>query len=151
MAYRSTEWERSSGFLDELRRQMSQLMDEFDTGGVTNPSLFGGSQVWPRIQFSDGGGEFVLEAEVPGLGQKDVNVSLEQDVLTISGERRAPVPEGYRAHRREREPFQFTRSFTLPARVDAEKAQATVKDGILTVVLPKTPEAQPRRIEIKAQ
>jgi HSP20 family protein len=101
------------------------------------------------VNFADTGAELVLTADVPGLSEKDVQVSIEQDVLTISGERKLNAPEGYAAHRQERGAFKFTRSFNLPVRVNNEKAGATVKQGVLTVTLPKSPEAQPRRIEIR--
>jgi HSP20 family protein len=139
-------WDR--GF-DELRRQLGQLFDEVDNGGWTNPSLFGGTQVWPRVNVVDTGAAFVLTADVPGLSEKDVNVSIEQDVLTISGERKLTAPEGYAVHRQERGGFKFTRSFNLPVRVNNESADAAVKEGVLTVTLPKAPESQPKRIEIR--
>jgi HSP20 family protein len=139
-------WDR--GF-DELRRQMAQLFDEFDTGGWASPSLFGGSQPWPRVNVVDTGNAFLFTADVPGLSDKDVEVSIEQDVLTISGERKLTPPQGYAVHRQERSGFKFTRSFNLPSRVDNEKATAAVTQGVLTVSLPKVPEAQPKRIEIR--
>jgi HSP20 family protein len=128
---------------------MAQLFDDFDTAGWTNPSLFGGAQVWPRVNLADTGAELVLTADVPGLGEKDVEVSLEHDVLTISGERKVTPPSGYTAHRQEREAFKFTRSFNLPCPINSERANATVKQGVLTISLPKAPEAQPKRIEIR--
>jgi HSP20 family protein len=139
-------WDRN---FDELRRQLGQLFDEFDASPWTNPSLFGGTQVWPRVNLADHGADLVLTADVPGLSEKDVQVSIEQDVLTISGERKLNAPEGFAAHRQERGSYKFTRSFNLPARVDNDKVNANVKQGVLTVTLPKTAEAQPRRIEIR--
>ena len=138
-------WNRN---VEELRRQMAQLFEEYDTTGWS-PSLFGGGEVWPKVNLTDTGGELVLTADVPGLSDKEVEVSLEQDVLTISGERKLNPPAGYAAHRQERGAFKFTRSFNLPARVAGDKATASVKNGILTITLPKAPEAQPRRIEIR--
>ena len=140
-------WDR--GF-EDLRRQLAQVFDDFDAGTWTNPSLFGGTQVWPRVHLADTGSELVLTAEVPGLGEKDITISLEQDVLTIAGERKITPPQGYVANRKEREGFKFTRSFNLPTRVNNEAASATVKQGVLTISLPKAPEAQPKRIQIRA-
>jgi HSP20 family protein len=134
---------------DELRRQMAQLVDEFDNGSRVNPSLFGGTQVWPRVNLVDTGATLVLTADVPGLSEKDVQVSIEKDVLSIAGERKLTPPEGYSVQRQERGAFRFTRSFNLPVRIDNEKATATVKQGVLTVTLPKAADAQPKRIEIK--
>jgi len=139
-------WDRS---FDELRRQMAQLFDEYDNGSWLSPSLFGGAQVWPRINLVDTGAALVLTADVPGLSEKDVQVSIEKDVLSIAGERKLTPLEGYSIQRQERGAFRFTRNFNLPSRIDNEKATATVKQGVLTVTLPKAAEAQPRRIEIK--
>jgi len=138
-------WDRN---VEELRRQMAQLFDDYETTGWS-PSLFGGGQVWPRVNLADNGADLVVTADVPGLTEKDIQVSVEQDVLTISGERKLSPPAGNTAHRQERGAFKFTRSFNLPARVASDRASATVKNGVLTITLPKTPEAQPKRIEIR--
>jgi HSP20 family protein len=80
-----------------------------------------------------------------------VKLTLQQDVITLSGERKPDAPEGYYAHRQERAPVKFARSFTLPCRVDPEKAGASLKDGVMTITLAKAADAQPRHISIKAQ
>jgi HSP20 family protein len=138
------EFERSFTGLDDLRRRMDRLFDDYDTS-ATQPAM-----VWPRVNFRDAGNALVLTAEVPGLSDKDVKLTLGHDVLAVEGERRVDPPAGYSAHRRERAPVRFARSFALPCRVDAEKTTAAVKDGVLTVTLPKAPEAQPRQITVKA-
>jgi HSP20 family protein len=134
----------------QLRQQMANLLEEFDGGWAANPSVFGGARRWPRVSVVDMGEQLVLSAEVPGLSNKDIQVSLEHDVLTIAGERKIATPSGYSVHRQEREGFKFVRSFPLPAKINAEKVNATVSNGILTIALPKTPEAQPKRIEVRA-
>jgi HSP20 family protein len=134
----------------ELRNQMANLLEEFDGGWAANPSVFGGARRWPRVNVADMGEQLLLTAEVPGLTNKDIQVSLEHDVLTIAGERKANVPSGYSVHRQEREGFKFVRSFNLPCKVNAENVNAKVSNGILTIALPKTPEAQPKRIEVRA-
>ena len=83
------------------------------------------------------------------MTEKDIQLSIHQDVLTLSGERKQEVPQGYFVHRQERAPLKFARSFTLPCKVDPEKSTATLKDGVLTITLPKAPEAQPRQISVK--
>jgi HSP20 family protein len=140
------DWDRS---LAELRRQMSQLLDDFDTDWP-NTSLFGSGRTWPRINLADAGDKLVVMVEVPGLSEKDVSVAFEQDVLSITGERRVQAPEGYSIHRQERGDFKFARSISMPCRVEAEKATASVRDGVLTIALPKVPEAQPKRIEVRS-
>lgn len=90
-----------------------------------------------------------LTAEVPGMKPEDVHVDVENRVLTISGERKlekAEQKDGY--HRIERSYGRFTRSFTLPDTVDGEKIVANIRDGVLTVVLPKRAVAQPKKINV---
>jgi len=140
------DWDRS---LAELRRQMSQLLDDFDADWPS-ASLFGWGKTWPRINLADGGDKLVVTAEVPGLSEKDVSVAIEQDVLSITGERRVLPPEGYSMHRQERGDFKFARSLSMPCKIEAERATATVRNGVLTVALFKAPEAQPKRIEVRS-
>jgi HSP20 family protein len=127
---------------------MAQLLDDFDTDWPTT-NLFGSGDTWPRINLADAGDKLVVTAEVPGLSEKDVSVAIEQDVLSITGERNIQPPEGYSAHRQERGDFKFVRSVAMPCKIEGEKATATVRNGVLTVSLPKVPEAQPKRIEVR--
>jgi HSP20 family protein len=93
---------------------------------------------------------FVVKADVPGLAEGGVTVSVEDEALVIRGERRTDVPEGYKVHLRERAPVAFTRNLALPGRIAADVVTATLKDGVLTVTLPKVKEALPRQIAVKA-
>lgn len=140
------DWDRS---LAELRRQMSDLLDDFDSDWPST-SLFGWGKTWPRINLADAGDKLLVTAEVPGLSEKDINVGFEQDVLSIRGERHIQAPQGYSIHRQERGDFKFARSVAMPCKVEAEKATASVRNGVLTVSLPKVPEAQPKRIEVRS-
>jgi HSP20 family protein len=92
-----------------------------------------------------------VSLEVPGLSEGDVSVSVEEDALVVRGERKVEVPEGYKVHLRERAPVAFTRKLPLPARVDADGVSAALENGVLTVTLPKTKEALPRSIAVKAR
>ena len=140
------DWDRG---LAELRRQMSQLLDDFDADWPST-SLFGSGKTWPRINLADVGDKVLVTAEVPGLSEKDVSVAIEQDVLAITGERRVQAPEGYSIHRQERDDFKFARAISLPCKVEADKTTATVRNGVLAITLPKVPEAQPKRIEVRS-
>jgi len=102
------------------------------------------------MSFEDDGSTFTLRADLPGLREKDFEISVAGDTLTLRGERKLEVPEGYSVHRRERREFSFAKSYQLPARVDAEKATASLKHGVLTLTLPKVAEAQPRQISVTA-
>lgn len=105
---------------------------------------------WPATNLFETKEAFVVKAEVPGLAEGDVSVSVEDDVLVIRGERKTTVPEGYRVHLRERAPIAFSRKVTLPTRVDTAGVTATLKDGLLTVTLPKAREVLPRSVAVTA-
>jgi HSP20 family protein len=84
------------------------------------------------------------------LSEKDVKLSLHQDVLSISGTRATEAPQGYSVHRMERPSVEFSRSFALPCKVDADRTSAVVRNGILTVTMEKASDAMPRQITVKA-
>lgn len=87
--------------------------------------------------------------DVPGVTEADLKVDVhDAQTLTLSAKRSIPRREGYATHRSERGPFEWKKSFTLPAKVDASKTTATLDHGVLTVQLAKLPESQPRRVEI---
>jgi HSP20 family molecular chaperone IbpA len=95
-------------------------------------------------------GAFVLRLEAPGLTEKDVKVDLNGGVLTVAAARTVEVPKGYEARRRERTETRFSRSFVLGDKIDPEKTTADMKDGVLTVKVPKAAGQQRRSISIKA-
>jgi HSP20 family protein len=125
---------------------MDRVWDEYDDGRVPGATS---SASWPQANLWDTGESLQFVAELPGLSEKNVKVSVHNDVIALEGERRASVPEGYSVHRQERNSVRFSRSFTLPCPVDAERTTATVKNGLLTVTLPKTHESRPRQISIR--
>ena len=92
--------------------------------------------------------ELVIKAELPDLKREDIAVTFENNVLTLKGERKAEEIARDRFHRVERFQGSFTRSFTLPATVDATNISATYKDGVLTVRLPQRAEAKPKQIVV---
>jgi HSP20 family protein len=107
----------------------------------------------PSVNISEDDSSYHVEAELPGLAEKDVEVSLANDILTIKGEKKDEKEEKSKHYvRRERVYGSFERQFTLPAEVDAEKIDAQFKNGILTVELPKSKKAKEevRKIAIKA-
>jgi len=132
-------------WMDELRRRMDLAFQEFDAELGYLPTAG-----WPRANLYDVGSELLVQAEVPGLSEEDLQVVVTHDALTLGGERKSDVPEGYSAHRQERSPVRFSRTFGFPCKVDPEKVSATLRDGLLTVRLSKAPDAQPRRISVKA-
>lgn len=94
---------------------------------------------------------FVFKADVPGIDSKDIDVKLQNNRLTITGKREQEKSDkGDTYYTYERTHGSFTRSFTLPEGVDADKISADLKAGVLTVTLPKKPEAKPKQISVKS-
>lgn len=147
MLTRWSDFDRTLAVFDELQRRMNRVFEGYD---VRMPNFLGAT-TWPSTNLYDTGKELVLKAQLPGLSEKEVNITGNQDSITISGERKTEVPEGYSVHREERSEVQFSRSFALPVKVDLEKTTASMKNGILTVTMAKAAEAQPRNITVKAQ
>jgi HSP20 family protein len=152
MLTRFDDFDRTFATMDHLRRRMDRLFEDFE------PDLVRGREVermwsgrFPRLSFTENAESLVLVADLPGLSEKDVQLSIHQDVLTLAGERKQDAPQGWYVHRHERSPVRFSRSFALPCKVDPEKSTATLKNGVLTITLPKAAEAQPRQIAVKAQ
>jgi HSP20 family protein len=143
---------RDFALLDEFRRRLDRVWEDIDPSWMARPSTgkTHSSSAWPRVNLYDGGSDLVLKADVPGLSEKDVHVTLNESGVAISGERKVTPPDGYSAHRQERSSFSFSRSLTLPCKVNPEQTQASVKNGVLTVTLAKAPEAQPRQIAVQA-
>ena len=130
---------------EELRREMDRVFYEGDRGGFAL-----GREVWPTATVTDAGNAWVLRAELPGLSDKDVELTVNADSVTVRAERKLDTPQGYTVHRRERAGFRVARTFSLPHKIDPEKVDAELKNGVLTVKLSKAPEAQPRQIQVKS-
>lgn len=139
---RYDDFEHPFALLDELRRQMDRVWTEADRAGL------------PAGRFSselvDEGDSLKLTALLPGLTEKDVKIQANQESLSLEAERQTVVPEGFSVHRRERASTRLARSYALPCAVDVEKIAAKLTNGVLTVTLPKVPEAQPRTIAVRA-
>ncbi|MBK8481154.1 MAG: Hsp20/alpha crystallin family protein [Proteobacteria bacterium] len=144
---RWNEFDRTFSALDDYRRRMDRLFEDYNRP-TEERGFYGGD--WPALNLYDNGSKLVLEAEVPGLAEDAIGLTLNQDVLTLSGQRQVAPPKGYSVHRRERSSIEFSRSLALPCKIDPERVAATVKDGVLTVSLEKASEAQPRQIKVRA-
>ena len=104
----------------------------------------------PAVDIYEDKDKVVLKLEVPGIEQKDLHVSVEENTLTVKGERKFETDEKQENfHRIERSYGSFYRAFTLPTTVDAENIKADYKAGVLKLELKKKPEAQPKQIEVK--
>ena len=150
MLTRWNDLSRTFAALEEFRRHINRAFEETDYPRWSQQTNMLSGRNWPTLSLYDEGNKLVLDAEVPGLAEKDIQLSINQNVLSISGERKVEVPEGYAIHRQERGAINFARSVSLPFQVDTDKVAAHVKDGVLTVTMEKSKEAQPRQITIKA-
>ncbi len=134
--------------LGTIQNEMNRLFNNFfDTPTTTGN---GAHRRWiPSMDLVETEGDFVLRADLPGLSEQDVNIELEDNVLTISGERRAEHEErneGY--YRVERSSGSFRRSLTVPEGIDPESVKATFDRGVLEVRVPKPQQRKPRKVAI---
>ncbi|HZU60113.1 MAG TPA: Hsp20/alpha crystallin family protein [Solirubrobacteraceae bacterium] len=138
--------------LATIQTEMNRLFNTFFEPGQSN----GGGQTalrrWiPAMDLVETEEDFVLRADLPGVSENDVNIELEDNVLTISGERKAEHEErkeGY--YRVERASGSFSRSLTLPEGVDPERVRASFDKGVLEVRIPKPEQRKPRKVTISA-
>jgi HSP20 family protein len=133
--------EGSDPFLS-LHREMNRMFDEFARGfGNGLPTRFGLPGNWPHMEVSETDREVKVIAELPGLEQQDVDVSLHDGVLTLKGEKKSETDGALYS---ERWFGEFQRSLQIGPDVDPDRVNATFKNGVLTVTLAKRPEAQSR-------
>ncbi|HYG73417.1 MAG TPA: Hsp20/alpha crystallin family protein [Planctomycetota bacterium] len=164
MAFNLTPWkkrsalpvrrEESDPFL-ALQKEMNRLLEDFNQSfGMT---AFDGEQkgIWsPVVNVSEDDKNVTVSAELPGLDEKDVEVSVSDNILTIRGEKKEEKEDkGKNYYRMERHYGSFQRDVVLPSEVEMDKADATFKRGVLTISLPKSKEAQKevKKIEVKAR
>jgi HSP20 family protein len=135
--------------LNQLHREINRV---FDTQTAANGADSSATADWiPPADIAEYKDRWVLKFDVPGVNSSAIDITLEQGVLTISGEREKDSVESDAERRRVERPHgRFHRRFTLPDTVDAANVRATGRNGILEVTIPKQPKAQPRRIEVAA-
>ena len=134
---------RGNGFENRLRRMMEEAFGDLEEFGWN-----------PAVEVTETADELTLTAELPGMKVEDVEIELEDDVLTLRGEKKEEKEEektegevSYRVT--ERSYGEFSRSFTVPSTVDADAIEASFEDGVLTVHMPKTADSRGRKIEVK--
>ncbi len=134
-------------------RQVNRILDEA-LGGFVDTTENGGTlaSAWvPPCDISEDGNTLRIVMEIPGVAAEDVKVSLENNRLSIRGEKRQQAEsKADRVHRFERSYGVFERVFTLPTSVDGDRIEAQVRDGILTLHLPKVERARPREIPVRS-
>ncbi|MHB2210961.1 Hsp20/alpha crystallin family protein [Methylobacterium sp. CM6257] len=130
-----------------LHREMNRLFDDVFSGFGGMPSPAGRTFGWPNVEVVEADGALRVSAELPGLDEKDVELLIEDGVLTLKGEKRAETTDKARGYS-ERSYGRFERSIALPIPVEEDKAEATFRNGVLTVTLPRAAEAPDRRRRI---
>lgn len=147
---RSSRWQSFSPVwnpLQQFQEEMNRLFDRWGSGNA-----FSGTAGFPALNVWEDGDTVHVEAELPGLDLKDVEIYVSGgNQLTLKGERKANLPDKGVWHRQERVFGSFTRSLTLPFPVDADKVDARLENGVLHVQLTKHESARPRRIPVKAE
>ena len=132
-----------------VRDEMNRLFNEFFGRGGSEEGTWASGAWTPPVDIYETDEALVLKAELPGFSKDDIGIELKENTLVIKGERKREddMKEG-NYHRVERAYGAFQRSFLLPTTVDQERVQASYKDGILELRLPKVPAAQPKRIAV---
>lgn len=133
-----------------LRREMDRLCDDaFGAFSGIDPLAWLGQRAFPTVNVWEDDQTLHAEAELPGLKMDDIEVYVLADELTIKGERKYDSADDTRYHRRERGVGTFNRVLRLPVEVEADKVKADLRDGVLSIMLPKAQAARPRKIEVK--
>lgn len=136
--------------LNELQNRLSTLFGRTALRPANGEEGITVADWAPVVDISEDANEYLIKAELPGLKREEVKVTVEDGVLSISGERKVEKEEkNKKFHRVERAYGSFVRSFSLPDGSDSTKVNAEFKDGVLNVRLAKSPKAQPKAIEIK--
>ena len=125
------------GPLSELTNRLEWLREEME------PAFLPALNVWEE------GETLKVEVEIPGVKLEDVDVAFDKGELSIKGEKKVEIKESVTLHRRERLAGSFTRTMTVPWEIKADEVSAELKDGILTVTLPKAEAAKPRKVAVK--
>ena len=140
-------WERSAEERELLRREMSRLYE--DPRGTSGQEPRAG--VFPLINVTQDRDHLYIRAELPGITADALSITATDNTLAIAGQRTLPTEEAKASyHRREREAGAFSRTISLPMEIAVDKVSARYSDGILTIVVPKTETAKPKRIKIQS-
>jgi len=137
--------------LDQLQKEVSRLSpwDPSAREGVSDDSDIAVSHWRPAVDIKEEQDRYIIRADLPGVEAKDIEITMENGVLTPKGERASDKTEEREGYRRiERVRGTFYRRFSLPDTADADKIEARSKDGVLEIVLPKHEKVQPRRISV---
>ena len=137
--------------LQQLREEMDRLVSEF-AGALPRAAGYGlplvGGQPFPAVNVWASDDAIYAETELPGLRQSDLDISVLGNEVTITGQRPDIEQQGVKYHRRERGVGSFSRTIRLPVEIDPQRVEATLRDGVLTLKLPKAEANRPRKIKV---
>jgi len=143
-------WSDPAQALDELRRELDSLLGSWGQGAPWAGVTGGRANVYPPVNLFETGDGAVLTAELPGVREEDLEISVQGNRVSLRGQRAITHPEDASAHRRERQAGAFHRTVVLPFDVDGDKAEAVYRQGVLMLRLPKPDSQQPRRISVRS-
>ena len=131
--------------LMQLRGEMDRLFENFfEDMPMSRPYATG----YPALNTWEDSDAAYVEAELPGMSMEDVEIYVSGKDVTIGGERKIAEPDGANWHRRERSQGKFSRTLSLPWEIDAERVEATLRDGVLSVKLPKCESCKPKKVKV---
>jgi HSP20 family protein len=138
--------------LQVLQKEMNRMFDHFFRGDIFDDGT-SFTQTWvPAVDINESEDSFIITAELSGIKKNDVKITVDNNVITIRGEKKNELEtKSVNTHRVERSYGSFERSFALPKSVKADAIDARFEDGVLTVTLPKTEEAKQKLIEVKVK
>jgi HSP20 family protein len=138
--------------VDEFDRLQREINSLFDFAGMADSQGIFDRSISPALDVIETDDELVITCDLPGMKEKDIELSVSAGALTIKGEKkRDAVDEKTRVYRRETWDGSFQRTVSLPPTADTENADAKFVDGVLTVIIPRKEETKPKKIELKAK
>jgi HSP20 family protein len=139
-------WQRRWDPFREIQREMGRLFESLEPF-----QAWGVARQFPAINLYDAGDHYVLRVPVPGMSPEDLDLSITGETLTLRGDRKRPEGVSDESYRRQERPFgRWTRTLTLPDRVESGQVSASYSQGVLNVTLPKAESAKPRHISVTA-
>jgi HSP20 family protein len=144
---RGWQWPTQSSWheMDRLRREMNHLFADWPTSAG-----WGAAPAYPAMNVWTNEDGAVVTAELPGVDPEDIEISVVNETLTLTGTRQPEEVEGATYHRRERGQGRFTRSFQLPFRIEGDEVEASFEQGVLYINLPRAQEDRPKKITVRA-
>jgi HSP20 family protein len=135
-----------------MQREINKMFDTFFRGGMMEEGDLATASWAPAVDIAEHDNEYLVKLELPGVNKDDVKITMQENILIVRGEKKQEKESKDSNYRRVERSFgSFQRSFTLPTTVKSDKIEASYKDGILSITLPKAEEAKRKQIEVKVK